>query len=241
MSYYCYEMSYSYSPGNVRVCVAWWDHRESWNFMDLVWRRMREQHSLRWSWGWGCDPDPLLAAWRWVYGMRWHASSLSSSCTWERKTKVQFTQRRVDYWRETRVIPGGIAGLSKHMQISKCAERCMPLNLGLHVKLLIKTTGLLWIYLILKSRQCWWPAIDHKHASQCVCLWACALCFPSTLSVLHHNRAVPLSAACRGLIVNEDTDSSQSQLCRGPTEWAQSPGVMDLMETGMALESGSES
>ncbi len=41
--------------------------------------------------------------------------------------------------------------------------------------------------------------------------------------------------------MNEDTDSSQSQLCRGPTEWRKSPGVMDLMETGVALESGCKS
>lgn len=35
--------------------------------------------------------------------------------------------------------------------------------------------------------------------------------------------------------MNEDTDSSQSQLCRGLTECTQSPGVIDLMKPGMAL------
>lgn len=50
--------------------------------------------SPHWCSGLGCDPDPLLAAWRWVSGMRWHASNLSSSCTWKRDNYGQFIKRK---------------------------------------------------------------------------------------------------------------------------------------------------
>lgn len=73
---------------------------------------------------------------------------------------------------------------------------------------------------------------------RCVCLYF-ALRQPSQCGTAAELRHCPLTS--RGVIVNEDTDSGQSQLCRGPTEWTQSPGVMDLIETGMALESGCKS
>lgn len=78
---------------------------------------------------------------------------------------------------------------------------------------------------------------DFLNTMMCVChaLAMCLslLCSPSTLSVWHRSRAVLLSADCRGPIVNEDTDSSQSQLCRVDTEswiwwrlgWHQGLGV----------------
>lgn len=84
----------------------------------------------------------------------------------------------------------------------------------------------------------WRAAADHKRASQCfgflkysnVCVSWTALYFVfHSLSVWHHGRAVLLSADCRGLIVNKDTDSSQPQLCRGQTERTHRAGVMDLM------------
>lgn len=83
----------------------------------------------------------------------------------------------------------------------------------------------------------------------CVCLRVCLAlplclaqlclqCSPSAFSVWHHGGTVPLSADWRGPTVNDDIDSSKLQLCRGLREWTLSAGVMDLMDTGMAPESG---
>ena len=116
---------------------------DPWKGAERCEKWITELHSLRWCSGWGFDPDPLLAAWRWVSVMRWHASSLSSSCTWVRENDSLLRQD----WRGERIF---------------------------------------WTF-----------------------SW-------------QHGRAAPLS-----------TDSRQSQLCRGPTECAQSPEDMDPIETGL--------
>lgn len=70
--------------------------------LSLHWVQEQDEvlHSPRWCWGWGCGPDLLLAAWRWASGMRWHASNLSSSCTWQKENPNQFVRK------EDRIVGG---------------------------------------------------------------------------------------------------------------------------------------
>lgn len=141
--------------------------------------------------------------------MRWRASSLSSSCTWQQEDHNVFTQEeeeecilgyRIEQFRELSSFPFSLSMLghssSTCPQFSTFVDLCLCIK-GYLKQQLFSDIILFWnVFLLIMA--CLWSHILPVCKSP--------LCSPSTLSVRHRSRAVPLSADCRGPIVNVDTD-----------------------------------